>query len=214
MKGVILLVFVLVCLHSVLGLHQIISESEKKCYIEEVPRDTLVLVQWKAEDLTRSLADQLSNPIGFKVTVKDPDNTIIYSKPHPFSSRAAFTVFQGGEHEICIQSNASRWFGNGLKVKLEVDIETGSGAVDYEELAQAEHLSELQTEVRRLNDQAREVIKEQSYLKGREMISRDESEGINSKVMWWSIAETGLLVISGMWQIRHLKQFFRQKKLV
>jgi hypothetical protein len=100
------------------GLHQIISESEKKCFIEEVPRDTLVLVTWKAEDLTRSHAEQNENPLGFKIVVRDPDQQNVYQKQHGFSGRAAFTSLVGGEYQVCAQTNASRWFGTNIEIVL------------------------------------------------------------------------------------------------
>lgn len=41
----------------------------------------------------------------------------------------------------------------------------------------------------------------------REMAFRETSESTNSRVMWWSIGQTVLLIGSALWQIRHLKYF-------
>jgi len=48
----------------------------------------------------------------------------------------------------------------------------------------------------------------------RESRFRVTSENTNSRVLWWSIAQTLLLVVAGFWQIKHLKGFFEAKKLV
>jgi len=139
---------------------------------------------------------------------------MVLSKNVGNDGRIAFSSPLGGEYQICFITNTSRWFGAASRFKMELDIETGAHALDYAEIALAEDLNDIELEIRRLNDEAAEIIKEQQYLKERERGARDESESVNSKVMWWSLAETVLLVCSGFWQIRHLKAFFKQKKLV
>ena len=34
------------------------------------------------------------------------------------------------------------------------------------------------------------------------------------RVLWWSIAQALVLVLTGYWQLRHLKSFFEAKKIV
>ena len=48
-----------------------------------------------------------------------------------------------GEHVICLYSNSSAWFGGG-NLRVHLDIEVGEHAVDYNELASKEKLTELQ----------------------------------------------------------------------
>lgn len=48
----------------------------------------------------------------------------------------------------------------------------------------------------------------------REERFRQTSENTNSRVLWWSIAQTIVLLLTGAWQMRHLKGFFEAKKLV
>jgi hypothetical protein len=36
----------------------------------------------------------------------------------------------------------------------------------------------------------------------------------SSRVLWWSVIQTLVLVVAGAWQMRHLKGFFEAKKLV
>jgi len=195
-----------------------VEEGELRCFMEEVPKDTLILAKWKGSFQNEQGAIRYQQPskknLGFIVYAKDPDGNDVLTKTVGLEGRIAFSTHVGGEYQLCWQTNGSRWFEKAARIKMELEIETGADAIDYEEIAQAEHLTDLQIEVRRRNDQAFEIMKEQSYLKAREIIARDESETINSRVMWWSIAETILLVASGFWQIRHLKNFFRQKKLV
>jgi len=101
--------------------------------------------------------------------------------------------------------------GRSFRVELAVDY--GEATTDYTEIAQHEHLSAIEVEIRKLNDKVRGVRAEQNYQKSREEEFRNTSESTNSRVMWYSIAETAVLLISGYWQINRLKSFFRQKKL-
>ena len=48
----------------------------------------------------------------------------------------------------------------------------------------------------------------------REERFRSTSESTNQRVLWWSLAQTCILVVMGAWQMRHLKSFFEAKKLV
>lgn len=48
----------------------------------------------------------------------------------------------------------------------------------------------------------------------REERFRQTSESTNKRVLWWSLAQTIVLVGMGFWQMRHLKTFFETKKLV
>jgi len=194
------------------------NEGDQKCFIEEVPVDTLILLKWKAtvenDSPTHRMQATMRKGMGFVITARDPNSNYVINKMGGPEGRIAFSSQVGGEHQVCVQSNTSRWFGNAARIKMEFDIDTGSHAYDYGEIAQAEDLNDIQLEIRRLNDQAFEIMKEQNYLKQREIQARDESESINARVMWWSIIETVILVASGIWQIKFLKNFFKAKKLV
>lgn len=76
--------------------------------------------------------------------------------------RFSFTTHMPGEHVICLYSNSSAWFGGG-NLRVHLDIEVGEHAVDYNELAGKEKLTELQLRVRQLLDQVEQISKEQNY---------------------------------------------------
>jgi hypothetical protein len=90
----------------------------------------------------------------------------------------------------------------------------GEHAQDYEKVAAKDKLNELQLRIRQLLDQVEQIMKEQNYQRYREERFRQTSESTNSRVLWWSFAQTLVLVATGFWQMRHLKGFFEAKKLV
>ena len=69
-------------------------------------------------------------------------------------------------------------------------------------------------QIRRLNDKVKGIQKVQAYQREREIAFRNTSDSTNARVQWWSIFQTGVMVLSGLWQITHLKNFFKSKKLV
>ncbi len=51
-------------------------------------------------------------------------------------------------------------------------------------------------------------------LQAREERFRLVSDSTNARVLWWSLGQAIILILMGIWQMRHLKSFFEAKKLV
>lgn len=134
-------------------------------------------------------------------------------KVYTSESSFTFTSHSAGEHVICLYSNSTRWL-SGSQLRVHLDIQVGEHAVDYGKVAQRDKLSELQLRVQQLLDQTTQITKEQNYQRLREERFRSTSESTNSRVLYWSLAQTVVLLSMGFWQMRHLKSFFEAKKLV
>lgn len=59
-----------------------------------------------------------------------------------------------------------------------------------------------------------EVVAEMDYLRKREQKLRDTNESTNTRVKWFGIATTCLLVGLWGWQIMYLRAYFRSKHLI
>jgi len=208
----LLLGFVIECTN---GLYFHIGETERKCFIEEIPDETTVLVMYKVElyDPRSGGFAPPSSGIGMHTEIKDPDDKIILSRVYNAEGRISFTSHTPGEHVICLYSNSSAWF-SGSQLRVHLDIQVGEHAIDYANVAQKEKMTELQLRIRQLLNQVEQITKEQNYQRYREERFRQTSESTNKRVLWWSLAQTIVLVCMGFWQMRHLKTFFETKKLV
>ena len=100
------------------------------------------------------------------------------------------------------------------KFKFHLDIQVGESSIDYTALAKKEHLSDVEIRVRKLADRITSITNEMHYQRSREEEFRNTSESTNGRVMWWSIFQTTVMLLSTLWQIKHLKTFFEEKKLV
>jgi len=194
-----------------------IGEKEKKCFIEELPEDTLVTGKYRAQLWDKEKSEFMDSVagMGMHVEVNDPDKKVVLSRGYGSQGTFTFTSHIPGEHQICIHSNSTKWslFAGG-KLRIHLDLQVGEHANNYPEIARKDKLTELQLRVRQLLDQVQQVQKEQNYQRYREERFRMTSEATNQRVLWWSVAQTVVLVGAGVWQMKHLKGFFEAKKLV
>eukprot|EP01116_Phalansterium_solitarium_P009505 TRINITY_DN23677_c0_g1_i1.p1 TRINITY_DN23677_c0_g1~~TRINITY_DN23677_c0_g1_i1.p1 ORF type:complete len:221 (+),score=1.13 TRINITY_DN23677_c0_g1_i1:111-773(+) len=218
-EPVMRLLVLLACLLPTHAIYFVLEEGQTRCFLEEVPKDTLILGKYKGEDgdaatpYGNTKASRLTN-LGLQVKVTDPDNNIALERGLQPEGRFAFTSQVSGEYKICFSTNSTRWFGTKQKVNFHLDIQYGVDATDYKDLADQEKLTEMEVAIRRLNDKIRDMRAEQTYQRTREATFRNTSESTNSRVMWWSVIQTLILVGTALWQISHLKHYFKTKKLV
>uniref|UniRef100_A0A8C7Z7S4 Transmembrane p24 trafficking protein 4 n=1 Tax=Oryzias sinensis TaxID=183150 RepID=A0A8C7Z7S4_9TELE len=153
---------------SISALYFHIGETEKKCFIEEIPDETMVIGKYRTQLWDKQSGSFLpATPgLGMHVEIKDPDTKIILSRQYGSDGRFTFTSHTPGEHQICLHSNSTKMalFAGG------------------------------------------KLYREERF--------RMTSESTNQRVLWWSITQTLILIITGIWQMKHLKSFFEAKKLV
>ncbi|CAC5379970.1 TMED4_9_11 [Mytilus coruscus] len=205
--------FLVISLTNALYFH--IGETEKKCFIEEIPDETMVVGHYKVEVFDKNTNNYVPSVPGWgmHVEIQDPDDKVVLSRTYAAEGRFTFTSHTAGEHIICLHSNSSAWFASG-QLRVHLDIQVGEHAVDYAQIQAKDKLSELQLRIRQLLDQVEQITKEQNYQRYREERFRQTSESTNQRVLWWSIAQTLILLVTGFWQMKHLKSFFEAKKLV
>eukprot|EP00037_Helgoeca_nana_P015340 m.143294 g.143294 ORF g.143294 m.143294 type:complete len:220 (+) comp22974_c0_seq1:23-682(+) len=205
-------------LPSTSGLYFHIKESEVKCFIEEVPDETMVTGKYRVQkpnaDGTFSDGEDGSQGIGMHVKIKDPTGDVVMDKDYAGSGRFVFHTHEAGEHSICISTNSTRWFSGGEQVRVHLAIKVGEAGNDYDTIQKKEQLTQMETRLYQLLAQVRQISNEQAYQRTREATFRQISESTNVRVLWWSIAQAGILIIIAALQLRHLRGFFEAKKLV
>jgi len=224
----------LVCVSQ--ALYVVMREGRIRCVYAEVPKDTLIAgdfiseplaseemlggqdSRWNAQEpvAAQTAVDLFSErPFGIRVTVTsehDPTNPI-HSRAYGKSGRFAVTSTIEGEYAICFVSNITSRKGP-WNWKMTIDLHTGAGATDYEDLAKKEHMDTIQIKVRKLLDRASGVRRELDYQKHREKDFRETSESTNARALWWSIFQIAIVVTTAAVQMRTLRQFFIKKKIV
>merc|ERR1712154_725102 len=130
----------------------------------------------------------LTSDQGLFALVRDPFDNVISEQALPENEgRIAFSSEHAGDHRVCFGINNNNNNNNPRDYKMEIHIDSGEHAHDYDKLARVEHLSTIEVELRRLNDKIRAIRNEQQYQKQREEEFRDTSENTNWKVVVRSV---------------------------
>lgn len=132
----------------------------------------------------------------------DSGHTVVRTRG-PSDSRFTFTSHESGDHAVCLSSNyGTAWFTK-THIRLYLDIVVGNTKPDREH--DRSHVSELSSKLRDLNQKLEDIRREQQYQREREANFRDLSEATNSRAVWYVVAQVLVLLVTCVWQLRHLK---------
>lgn len=181
-------------------------QSQIKCVYEEINNNVIVVGEYKAYHKEVAGTPQLVD-----VKVEDPHGTILHESTGKAEGQFAFTSKQAGEYKACF---AVRDIQTAYQTKFKLDWRTGVAATDWNAIAKKEHLDALTVELRKLEDNIREVYSEMLMLQQREQEMRNISEETNTRVAWYSIGSLAVCVASALVQLWYLRRFFKRKKLL
>jgi hypothetical protein len=194
------------------ALHFYLDANEKRCFIEEIPTDTVVEGHYKALEWSEARQEYVQEPeLGIIVEVEEVESshTVVKTKG-PSEGRFTFTSHEAGDHSLCLSTNYTSWFSN-THIRLYLDIVVGTTKADFEH--DRGHISQLAAKVRDLNLKLEDIRREQQYQRERESDFRDLSESTNSRAVWYSLAQIAVILVTCVWQLRHLKRFFEDRKM-
>ncbi|KAL1676657.1 emp24/gp25L/p24 family/GOLD-domain-containing protein [Schizophyllum commune] len=199
---------------SVHAVHFYLDANEKRCFIEELPSNTVVEGEYKATEWSDATQSYVVNPeLGIQVDVEEMETAHkVVQSIGPPEGRFTFTSHESGDHLICLSTNATTsMFASGSHIRLHLDIVVGTTKADVEH--DRTHVSELASKVRDLNVKLEDIRREQQYQREREADYRNLSEATNSRAVWYSVAQLVVLLGTCAWQLRHLKRFFEDRKM-
>ncbi|KIJ98807.1 hypothetical protein K443DRAFT_680465 [Laccaria amethystina LaAM-08-1] len=184
----------------------------QKCIWNAAHTNALVIV-------TANVGPGLNQRVDIEIVDSSPQKNIYLSKKGiKAESRLAITSHSEGEVGVCLRNYVEGDVSYDEMAKLsrviDLDIDIGADAVDYNAIANQESLSGLETEMRKLEGIVQEVVDEMVYLKKREQRFTETNESTNQRVQnfgWFTILSLAGL---GVWQIFHLRAFFKRKYLI
>jgi len=145
-------------------------------------------------------------------------NVYLSKKDIKGETRLAITAHAEGEVGVCFKNylapDVKTDLARNMTRTIDLDIDIGADAVDYNAIANQESLSGLETEMRKLEGVVKEIVDELDYLKKREERFSTTNLSTNKRVQnfaWFTIVS---LVGLGVWQIFHLRAFFKRKYLI
>ncbi|EMG49157.1 Protein ERV25 [Candida maltosa Xu316] len=104
-------------------------------------------------------------------------------------AKVAFTSHHNAAFDICLTNYQEHKWQNHQQTfrSVELDIESGAAARDWNALQASEKLKPVEVELKRIEGLTAEIVQELQYLKAREERMRDTNESTNSRVKWFSI---------------------------
>mmetsp|Transcript_2084 Transcript_2084/g.3332 ORF Transcript_2084/g.3332 Transcript_2084/m.3332 type:complete len:206 (-) Transcript_2084:34-651(-) len=181
-----------------------VAYNREKCFSEEIAYDVLVNGKYSTP----------SSPIStVHIKVLDTFQQQIFGDTDGTGS-FAFTSTSAGVYTFCFNLISTGGQKYVPPARVSFDLKVGVEAEDYDAIAISEHLSPLEVELRKLEDAAAAVNKHMNYMRQREAAMRNTNESTNSRVLWLSFFSMVTLVSLGVWQIIHLKKYFKSRKLI
>lgn len=179
------------------------------CIRDFVGRDQMVVVNLKTTGY-RGDGQQLL------LTVHDTLGNRFYKKDDISGEvRAVFTTQDAAAIDICltnrVEPGRNRVY---LTREIEIDVESGAAARDWNAVQAAEKLQPAEVELRRIAEMTSEIAHQLLYLKNREARMRDTNESTNSRVKWFSVLIVLALIGLGGWQIQYLRHYFKVKHII
>ncbi|KAK1253532.1 hypothetical protein MKX07_001609 [Trichoderma sp. CBMAI-0711] len=203
------------------ALYFYIDGGTPKCFYEELPKDTLVVGHYSAEEWDdRANMWQEHQGISIYITVDEifDNNHRVVSQRGTSSGRFTFSAADAGDHKICFTPSSSSgrpgWLSTanhngGIRLRLDMVI----GETNQIESDDKDKLQDITSRVRDLNARLNDIRREQVFQREREAEFRDQSESTNARVVRWIIIQLVVLGATCAWQLSHLRSFFIKQKL-
>ncbi|KAL0085825.1 emp24/gp25L/p24 family/GOLD-domain-containing protein [Phycomyces blakesleeanus] len=214
LSAALLFTILLICANVSEALYFYIDGSEKKCFIEELPKETMVTGTYKAEQYSDAQKQWIVSPeLKIQITVEElPQGHVVVDRQGDASGRFTFTSAESGDHSICLAPVSTAWFDSSrTKITFDMDFDDPAGSEQHDH---AGTLSDLAMRIHELNERVQDIRREQTSQREREAEFRDRSELTNARAVWWTIAQIIILGVVCVWQMRYFKHFFVAKKLV
>ncbi|KAL9946440.1 hypothetical protein ACHAO5_003872 [Verticillium nonalfalfae] len=203
------------------ALYFYIDGTTPKCFVEELPKDTLVVGHYTAEEWDDRINNWAKHDgISIYITVDelfDNDHRVV-SQRGAAAGKFTFSAADAGDHQLCFTpsstSGRSGWLSQsshngGIRLTLDLAI----GETSRIESADKDKLQDVATRIKDLNARLQDIRREQVFQREREAEFRDQSEATNSRVVRWMIIQLTVLAGTCAWQLSHLRSFFIKQKL-
>ncbi|EPE34545.1 hypothetical protein GLAREA_10239 [Glarea lozoyensis ATCC 20868] len=221
MRSILPILSLSALLAPVQSLYFYIDGTSPKCFFEELPKDTLVVGHYTAEEYDEN-RKSWSKHDGLNIFISvdevfDNDHRVVSQKGSS-AGRFTFSAADSGDHKICFTpsstSGNSGWLSalhpmGGIKLTLDLAI----GETSAIESTDKGKINDIVQKVKDLNGRLQDIRREQVFQREREAEFRDQSETTNARVVRWTLVQLVVLGITCAWQLSHLRSFFIKQKL-
>jgi len=139
---------------------------------------------------------------GAEVLLQTPKKQVIWSRVATASDKIELTEPVMGKHDLCFRTTVNHEQQFAFNLHYE---DTGRKVITKS------HTDKLQSLIEELESKVTEITDQQAYAISREENHRKTAENTNQRIIWWTLAEVGALVVLSIFQVYYLKSFFEVK---
>jgi len=178
----------------------------EKCFVESVPAQQVITVSHR----------HLENPgVGCMLIFKDPGGKQVFSKridaEDQEMGKTVYMAQSEGMHRICIECEGHSWLQQ-APMKWEVSVDIGDVQFTRNPVTRGDFHS-VEKSLMGALARIEAISAENEYEKSTEMDFRNVSEQMNSHIVWVALFIVAMEIALCVWQISHLRDFFRREKL-
>jgi len=198
--------FLLICSIAIIGTNAVyfsFFNIMEKCLIEDFRHQDNIVAHYvnRNADISK-----------FVIRVIDPNGKELMNQRLTDKGQFTFTSKQDGIHKVCFMPEHGPWIDKRSQVRFEIRISNGEH--NYEDLAKKEHLSNLQVMIMKIKDHCDDFIKMQEQNREDESTQVEQNQNVNERVIYTTLFQTVVILVSGVYQIYSLRKYFIQKKLL
>lgn len=176
-----------------------LADNSEDCFYEEIKRNTSAYLEFQV-----SAGGQLD----VDVTLKDPQNRVIYEQKRATFDSHQFTAETTGIYTACFSNKFSSFAHKFVYVDFQVGDEPALPGIDEH----ATVLTQMETSSQAIHKSLNEILDAQTHHRLREAQGRKRAEELNERVWWYSSIETAAVLLIGIGQIFVLRNFFTDRK--
>lgn len=193
---------------------------QTKCFYEDLPKDTLVVGNFRTEVINQQSNTYSVDPnLKMLITVDetfDNDHRVV-SKRDGHAGRFTFSAADAGQHRICFTPDTNAavggWLSGAPAGAVRVNLDIAIGETSKIETEDKDKMKDIVQKVKDLNGRLQDIRREQVFQREREAEFRDQSEATNARVVRWTLIQLAVLSATCAWQLSHLRSFFIKQKL-
>ncbi|KAG0224469.1 emp24/gp25L/p24 family/GOLD-domain-containing protein [Mortierella sp. GBAus27b] len=187
----------LAALQSVAAFNVVVPAQEQRCFFEILERGDNIHVSYQVGE---------GGHLDIDFWITDPSGTFVEDASKSASATYNYEAKSSGKHQYC--------FSNAFSTLTEKTVGFNVLVMKPYKEDPSKKADPLENEIRELAAGIQEVRNEQEYTLGRERTHRNTAESTNSRVVWWSLFQSGILFLVCVFQVTYLKRFFEVKRSV
>ena len=195
---------IVACVGRASGLVIRLEAGERECFLIEVKAEAAVSGNF--ELISEVSAAPLTVVVSGEAT---PDGSALYETSGESDGTFAFDVGGDGVIDICL-ANGKKRGNDGLPRTVGFAIRTSVHHADNEE-GSLDALLDVSEE---LNEGLLTLTDHQAYMRRREENHQHTLASTRTRVLYWTIGETVVLIALSLWQIFYIRGFFETKRML